>query len=201
MAGDPILGNAIAEAISAKGWTVPRVARALKHDPSWLYRVIHGEIRIKAFDLEGIEELLDTQIRATGALREVAVAAIPIEVIDQEVSASLRGGVVIDHVYLPEGGPMANQQHIVALKVRGDCLSPEIVDGDYVIVDTSRTAENGNPVVATVDGQLHVKRFRVRANGRTVLASNEGEIPVSPRQIDGVVIGFWRGLGRFASLP
>lgn len=199
------MGKAIADAIVARGRSIPAVARAVGHDPSWLNRVVNGEIRIKAHDLEKIEELLDVQLSATDALREIAGSDLSgtarIAVVDQEASASLRGGIVVDYVSFPASAMNpGDDQHVVALRVRGDCLSPDIVDGDYVIVDTTKTAESGNPVVAIIEGTLHVKRYRVRANGRTVLSSNEGEIPIEPRQIEGVVIGLWRQLGRLADM-
>ena len=197
------MGHAIRDAIREQGRSVSNVAKAVGHDPSWLYRIINGRRGITAIDLERLGDELDVQFRHGGELREerssyVAEPPTAIAVVDQEVSASLRGGVVVDHVYLSGRGRVP--QHIVAVKVRGDCLAPHIVDGDYVIVDTSRTAESGNPVVATVDGHLHVKRYRVKPSGATVLTSNEGEIAIQPWQIDGVVIALNRDMLRLGDL-
>jgi repressor LexA len=48
----------------------------------------------------------------------------------------------------------------LALRVRGgNMVDAEIRDGDIVIVRKQRTAENGQTVVALVNGQATVKRF------------------------------------------
>src|SRR5580765_2033034 len=57
----------------------------------------------------------------------------------------------------------------LALRVRGDSMvDAGIRDGDIVIVRKQRTAENGQTVVALVNGEATVKRF-YQAGGRVEL--------------------------------
>lgn len=44
------------------------------------------------------------------------------------------------------------EQNLYALKVRGDSMSPKILDGDTVIVREQPDAENGEIVIVTVNG-------------------------------------------------
>lgn len=203
MAGEWNVAAAIAEAIRERDTSVPKVAEAAGIPVSTMYRIVRGTTkRVTQDQIERIADALDVpQSRLTGrrgtaedSPQYMPVIAIP--VIDQEVSASLRGGVVVEHVYLPAGEvPEGHRRNTIALRVRGDCLSPAVVDGDTVIVDTEMAPESGNPVVATIDGHLHVKRLKVLRSGRWMLTSNEGELEVEPFQIDGVVVGLYRAMG------
>ena len=201
------MASAIAQLIEERGRTRADVAKALRRPPSWLYRILSGKHQIKAIDLQALADELDVPVSDLypPELRQLAERAgvhVPlrwIPVIDQEASASLQGGVIVDRIYIR--GSVADAPHnLVGVRVHGDCLSPWIIDGDVVVVDTNRTPESGNPVVATVEGTLHVKRLRIRPSGRWSLVSNEGEIGIEPYQINGVVISLDRDLLRFGDL-
>jgi repressor LexA len=75
--------------------------------------------------------------------------------------------------YLAVDEAMAKRANF-ALRVKGDSMAPQIMNGDMVLVKSAPVAENGEIVVATVDdGEATVKRFRRR--GREVLLE-----PVNP---------------------
>jgi transcriptional regulator with XRE-family HTH domain len=203
------MANAITELIKERGRTRADVAKALRRPPSWLYRILSGKHQIKAIDLQALADELDVpvsdlyppELRQLAERAGVYVPLRPIPVIDQEASASLQGGVIVDHLYIRGTSASSDAPHnLVGVRVHGDCLSPWILDGDVVVVDTTRTPESGNPVVATVEGTLHVKRLRIRPSGRWSLVSNEGEIQIEPYQINGVVISLDRDLLRFGDL-
>jgi repressor LexA len=86
-----------------------------------------------------------------------------------------------------------------ALRVRGDSMSGDhIADGDYLIVESRETAENGQTVIAIIDGdQATVKRF-YRERGRIRLEPANTRFkpiyvkPPSRLAIQGVVIGIIR---------
>ena len=198
------MAAAIAEAISESGMSVPEAAERCGIPVSTLYRIVKDQTEPKFEQVMKIADGLDLPIsrfaaRAgrVGLSEDPAVYSpvVAIPVVDQEVSASLRGGVVVEHVYLPaEAVPERDRRSTIAVKVRGNCLAPAIVDGDTVIVNTDLTPESGNPVVANVEGTLHVKRLRVKQSGRWTLQSNEGEMDIEPWQVDGVVVGLYRGM-------
>jgi repressor LexA len=89
------------------------------------------------------------------------------------------------------------------LRVRGDSMIEEqIRDGDYIIVNSRNTADNGEMVVAlvsdgTVGGSATVKKFYREAAGRIRLQpANEMMqpmyFPADAVQIQGIVVGVIR---------
>ena len=84
------------------------------------------------------------------------------------------------------------------LEVRGDSMIGEhICDGDYVIVEKRQTANNGDLVVALVDGEdATLKRFYRTRQGVRLEAANPAYEPIITRnvQIQGVVVGVIRRL-------
>jgi len=98
---------------------------------------------------------------------------------------------------VPVPEDMIGDRDVYLLKVRGENLSDEqIRDGDYVLVERRTDPENGEVVVALLDGaNIVLKRFH-REKDRIRLAS-EGEAPplVVPEDgvvIQGVVVGLLR---------
>lgn len=85
------------------------------------------------------------------------------------------------------------------LRVRGDSMiDDQIRNGDYVVVDGRQTAENGETVIALVNGEsATVKRFFREGNGRIRLQpANESHAPQyydsDAIEVRGVVIGVIR---------
>lgn len=99
------------------------------------------------------------QTRApTGAERAVS-ARIPLLGI---ISAGLpvEALPIPEHIEVPWG--MVAGRECFALKVRGESMVGEgILDGDYVVVEKKVTAENGDTVVALINGEeVTLKNFR-----------------------------------------
>ena len=85
-----------------------------------------------------------------------------------------------------------------ALRVRGDSMVGDgILDGDLVVVSRRATAENGQTVVALVDGDATVKHFH-KLGGRIELRSANPSVPTlvveagRDFRIEGVVVGVIR---------
>lgn len=89
-----------------------------------------------------------------------------------------------------------------ALRVRGDSMIEDgIRDGDLIVVRHARHAENGQTVVAVVDGEATLKRFRRAAPDRVELhpanpAFQPIRVPADRVEIRGVLVGLLR---RYAS--
>lgn len=85
-----------------------------------------------------------------------------------------------------------------ALRVRGESMVGEgILDGDYIIVEQRATAENGETVVAVLDGEATVKRFYRERHGRVRLQpANPHMEPIVVREkeveIRGIVVAVLR---------
>lgn len=186
MQGNPELVRALSDAVTESGLSREEISTRLGHHKNWLGRILRGAIRNpKARDIEALEELLGADIRRTARI-DVPVVRVPVV---QEGSASLKGGVVIDYVWMPESLlPKSSEQHIVGVLARGACLEPVINDGDTALVDSSATAHSGDVIAVTIDGALHLKGYRVRGSHHYAV-SNEGEVAIQPYQISGVVVG------------
>lgn len=72
----------------------------------------------------------------------------------------------------------------------------KINDGDLAIVRPTNTAKNGHTVVAVVDGEVTLKRFRKLKNTVTLIPANDQltpmEYPASRVEIRGVFVGLVR---------
>src|SRR5690606_22872771 len=101
-------------------------------------------------------------------------------------------------IAVPEDMLRRRGEHYV-LRVRGDSMIDEhIRDGDYVVVNSRNTAENGDMVVALVEGEAAtVKRFYRERDGRHLLKpANERAKPLYfPSHsvlVQGMVVGVIR---------
>lgn len=114
-------------------------------------------------------------------------AGLPIEAVSHGETISVPDGMLVRR------GPN------YALKVRGDSMIDDhIVDGDVVVVHGRQTAENGEMVIALVNGsEATVKRYYREAGGWVRLQPANPTMqplrfPESDLMIQGVVVGVIR---------
>lgn len=129
-----------------------------------------------------------------GALRVPVVGAIAAgQPIDAFESAD--GTVLVEQEYLPRGGQEAG---LYALRVRGDSMVDACIqDGDVVIVRSQSTAQDGDTVVALLEGQqATLKRFfrDPERDQIKLLPANPYYPPIFAKevQIQGKVVGIVR---------
>ena len=90
------------------------------------------------------------------------------------------------------------RQNTFVLRVKGNSMIEDgIWDGDYIIVEERRAAENGETVVALVNGEATVKRLYHEKGGRIRLQpANETMQPIIARdkdvEIRGAVVAVMR---------
>jgi repressor LexA len=96
---------------------------------------------------------------------------------------------------------LTGEGEIFSLRVKGDSMEgAHICEGDYVLVRAQETAEDGEIVVAVVDGEATVKRIRRRKEGVRLEPANPAysslDVPEgSPSfRIAGKVVGVFRKL-------
>ena len=148
-----------------------------------------GYIR-KSYNASRSIELVPTGLKVAAIelplLGQVAAGA-PIEAIQEQET------IAVPEDFLARGG-----QHYV-LRVRGDSMIDEqIRDGDYVIVNSRNTAENGEMVVALVHGDsATVKKFYRERDGQIRL--QPANVSMTPMYfpshevaVQGVVVGVIR---------
>ena len=101
-----------------------------------------------------------------------------------------------DTIEVPES--LVRRRETYALLVKGDSMIDEgILDGDYVVVEERPQPDNGQMVVANIDGEATVKRFHREANGAVRLEpANPTYEPIIVHdrelEIRGVVVGVVR---------
>jgi repressor LexA len=111
-------------------------------------------------------------------------AGQPVEAIESAESISL--------------GDIVGNRDVFALEVRGDSMRDEhIVSGDYVLVERTRTAREGEIVVALIDGaDATLKRFYREGNLVRLQPSNTEMAPIYAQaanvSIQGKVLGVLR---------
>jgi len=95
-------------------------------------------------------------------------------------------------------GDIIGNREVYALEVRGDSMRDEhIVSGDYVLVERTHTAREGEIVVALIDGSdATLKRFYREGNVIRLQPSNAEMQPIyapaSSVSIQGKVLGMLR---------
>lgn len=96
---------------------------------------------------------------------------------------------------------LVGEGDIFSLRVKGDSMEgAHICEGDYVLVRAQETAEDGEIVVAVVDGEATVKRIRRRDGGVRLEPANPAYAPLDVPdgfpsfRISGKVVGIFRKL-------
>ena len=135
-------------------------------------------------------ELVDGELRVAAVelpLHGNVAAGMPIEAIEDNES-----------IAVPEDMISGSLNEHYVLRVRGSSMIEEqIRDGDYVIVQSRDTAQNGEMVIALVDGEnATMKKFYREDNEIRLQPANSALTPMyfdpSRIMIQGVVIGVIR---------
>lgn len=64
----------------------------------------------------------------------------------------------VSYVYREKSTPA--RQTLEGYIVHGECLKPEIQDGDIIVVDREGAIDNGDVVVSLIGGEVHLGRLR-----------------------------------------
>ncbi|HEV7219732.1 MAG: transcriptional repressor LexA [Terriglobales bacterium] len=113
----------------------------------------------------------------------------------------IAAGQPIEAVENPETISLADfvrSKEVFVLEVRGDSMQDEhILSGDYVLVEKSKTAHNGEIVVALIDAtDATLKRFYREGDNVRLQPSNKNMqpimVPAASVQVQGRVIGVLR---------
>jgi len=93
------------------------------------------------------------------------------------------------------------RKNTYALRVRGhSMIDDNIQDGDVIVIEKRETAENGQSVVAMINGeQVTLKKFYIESDGIRLQPANPDMLPIylhnEEVQILGIVTGVIRSLG------
>ena len=146
-------------------------------------------------------ELLDRVDRAVGGAVESALRGIA-----RPESLPLLGSVaagapalaeenIEDYISVPEVAGGGDGQYL--LRIRGDSMKDAgILEGDYVVVHSQDTAQDGDIVVALLGEEATVKRFFKEADHIRLQPENETMEPIRSKEVKvlGRVVGLLRGV-------
>lgn len=151
-------------------------------------------------------------LEAKGVLRRDGDAARALQVV------AARGAPAASHLPLlgrvPAGTPVEALENLenhvsvdrdlargadYALRVKGDSMTPEVLEGDLVLVKQAAEASNGDLVIAFVreEGEATVKRLRRRGREAWLEPANPRHRPIKASfRVIGKVTGLLRGYGK-----
>jgi repressor LexA len=130
-------------------------------------------------------------------IQKVRISDIPIFGQIPAGMSTLTEEAIEGHVSLDAASVNATKQgRTFALRVRGDSMiDAHIVDGDIVILEDRKDAQNGDIVAALIDGETTLKRY-VLEHGRPYLRAENPLYPdLTPArelQIQGVMVSLIR---------
>ena len=158
-----------------------------------------------------------TALEREGLIKRIPNVSRGIELIEQEtandsyeipllgtVAAGQPIEAILTHDTVAVPRDMVGQGRTFALRVRGDSMIEEnIQDGDTIIVSAQRTAQNGQMVVALIDGNYAtVKKFYREPDFIRLEPANPQFKPIfikTPERIE--IQGIVRGLIRRYAVP
>lgn len=149
-------------------------------------RVIAGDRPAPAPRPRGAMPVVDSPAVELPVMGRIA-AGVPIEAISE----------VSHHIAVP-GSMLSGREHHYALEVRGDSMvDAGINDGDVVVIREQDTAENGDIIVALVEGaEATLKRYRRRGGMIALEAANAAYetrvLPEDKVRIQGRLVGLIR---------
>ena len=147
--------------------------------------------------------VIDGDARAAAPLPRGAMP-ISVSAVDLPVMGRIAAGVPIEaisevshHIAVP-GSMLAGQDRHYALEVKGDSMiEAGINDGDVVVIREQDTAENGDIVVALVEGhEATLKRYRRKGGMIALEAANPAYetrvLPEDKVRVQGRLVGLIR---------
>ena len=124
---------------------------------------VHRYERIEEAKINEPQTLQGLQIPVLGTV----AAGIPISAVED----------ILDYEEVPQS--WENQGEFFGLKIKGDSMKPDINNGDTVIVRQQSTANNGDVVIALVNGdEATCKKFEKLDNGIMLISNNSEYSPV-----------------------
>lgn len=141
----------------ARALEVVKLPEALEN-PGFTPRVIDGD----RSDPPAASRMVEAAAMTLPVMGRIA-AGVPIEAISEQ-----------SHTVAVPGDMLSGQGHHYALEVKGDSMiEAGINDGDVVVIRETSTAENGDIVVALVEGhEATLKRFRRKGSSIALEAAN-----------------------------
>jgi repressor LexA len=126
------------------------------------------------------EQAIMTEIPLLGWV----AAGVPVDLFENRESVSVPANMVVKNSY--------------ALRVRGESMIDDnIQDGDIIVIQKRESAENGQSVIAMINGeQVTLKKFYVERDGIRLQPANPEMEPIYLRNEDVQILGIVTGVIR-----
>ena len=132
------------------------------------------EAWLLGYDVHRYERIEEAKINEPQTLQGLKIpvlgtvaAGIPISAVED----------ILDYEEVPQS--WENQGEFFGLRIKGDSMKPDINDGDTVIVRQQSTANNGDVVIALVNGDdATCKKFEKLGNGIMLISNNSEYSPM-----------------------
>jgi len=143
----------------ARAIEIVKLPEPLQRRSGFTPKVIQGDRRDPPADAIPVEHAGAVEVPLMGRI----AAGVPIEAISHA-----------QHNVAVPGGMLSGTGHHYALEVKGDSMiDAGINDGDVVVIRETSSADNGDIVVALVEGhEATLKRFRRKGNAIALEAAN-----------------------------
>ena len=190
------IGQRISKIRQQKGLSVTRLAKLSGLSPSHITRIEHIYHTPNSKTIEKIANALNVSLdeiygrqsslprtaeHLLAELQYVQPVAVPILA---EGSAG-EGDGFVEYAYWAK--TKASNRNIGGILVKGDCLEPDVKEGDILFVDPDLKPKNNDLIVCRVDGKLQIKRYR-DLGGHIWIENRYGIIKPDECVIKGVVI-------------
>lgn len=148
------------------------------------YLIPKGERPVWTPELEALDVVADGML-SIPLLGEVT-AGLPMDLCEQDERISVPANMVRRNTY--------------ALRVRGhSMIDDNIQDGDVIVIEKRETAENGQTVVAMINGEsVTLKKFYVEHDGIRLQPANPDMEPIYLKNQDVQILGIVSGVIRSA---
>ncbi|QQS38455.1 transcriptional repressor LexA [Candidatus Woesebacteria bacterium] len=144
--------------------------------------------------------------RKSGKTRSIELVGVGEELLEKEFEVPILGFIAAGAPIEPYTDPNASisipnsfadsKKRIFVLKVRGESMiEAQIRDGDYVVIEQTDIAQNGDIVVALLDnGMATLKRFFKEATRIRLEPANQSMSPIFVKnvRVQGKVVGLIR---------
>lgn len=169
----------MARAMFLKGIRQTELVDKTGIDKGSMSSYVNGRYKPSAENMEKIARALGVSVEYLLGKEEISIAKMTaLTSRDVKILGSVAAGVpitaqedVIGTVYTD-----SDKRDIFALRVKGDSMSPRIMDGDIVLVHQQETAEDGDLVIAMINGEATCKVLK-RSHGVVTLVPFNAAYP------------------------
>ena len=166
------------KAMFLKGWKQVDLSKATGYRDGKVSAWYNGKYRPNAEALDKIAKALGVSVAYLLGKEEVPLAALTLPKAEEvPVLGSVAAGMPIEAQEDVIGSVFAEKPGLFALRVKGDSMSPRIMDGDLLLVSPQNTAEDGDLVVAMIEGEATCKVLRHNSYGVTLVPFNAAYAP------------------------